>query len=114
MPGVRQLAAAFAQASLLAVLGPGRREQARRTKAAASCRTPESLSPCDTAGYLLTPARHLSLVTCHCFFERLQPSLHAVQELLVSNRSQVGADVLNPAALGGPGKVERDRKVRGS
>ena len=46
--GVRQLAAAFAQASLLAVhcsavLGPVRREQARRRKAAASCRTPERL-----------------------------------------------------------------------
>jgi len=43
---VRQLAAAFAQASLLAVhrsagLGPAQREQARTRKAAASCRTPK-------------------------------------------------------------------------
>ena len=48
MPGVRQLAAAFAQANLLAVqwsavLGQVGCEQARRTKAAASCRTPERL-----------------------------------------------------------------------
>jgi len=46
--GVRQLAAAFAQASLLAenlnaVLGRVTREQARGRKAAASCRTPERL-----------------------------------------------------------------------
>ncbi|MGA9056746.1 MAG: hypothetical protein WB763_09585, partial [Terriglobia bacterium] len=47
---VRQLAAALAQASLLAVhrivvFGAVKREQARRRKAAASCRTPARLRP---------------------------------------------------------------------
>jgi hypothetical protein len=49
--GVRQLAAAFVQASLLAVQWSavlGKRKQARGRKAAASCRTPKRLrrNPC--------------------------------------------------------------------
>jgi cellulose synthase operon protein C len=51
--GVRQLAAAFPQASLLAAWRGGGREQARVTKAAASCRTPKACAGLGLPGIIL-------------------------------------------------------------